>query len=160
MKDNDFVQIDENRLDYEWVRQPGLYHEWALKVAEAKERHAQAKVELDLVRAELDHEIRTHPSRYNLEKVTETVVETTTIRQKEYQVALAVMNKAKYEMDVFQAAVEALDHKKKALENLVSLRLSDYFSEPKAPKGRRDEVSEMEMKALRRKGQKKCTRSS
>ena len=157
---DDPVHINENRLDEEWVRQPALYHDYAVKVAGARNRHAEAKAELDVVFAEIDHKVRTHPSRFNLEKLTEAVVQNTVLLQREYQDALKAVNKAKYELDLFQAMVDALEHKKKGLENLVSLRLSDYFSEPRPPAGKKDKVEEMETKAVRKKGQKTWSKGS
>ena len=144
MNDHDFYEIDANRLDAEWVSQAKRYHHYAEKLAECRRAWEQAKAERDIVAAEKDKEIRSHPGRFGLEKVTEPVVEKTILLSKGYQAANQAVIEAKYALDIVQAAVDTLDHKKKALENLVSLRLSDYYAEPRAPRGAGRAVDDME----------------
>ena len=150
------AHIDPNHLDREWVHQSECYHQAALDAAGARLKHAELTQELELVYAELDHQIRTHPARYNLgDKLTEKIVENTVVLQASYRVALKAVYQAKFELDTFQAMVGALEHKKKGLENLVSLRLADYYAEPRTPKGGSDEVEEMQRRELRSRGQRK-----
>ena len=58
MEDNEFASLfhlDQHRLDEEWLAQPGLYFDYAMKLADAKETYEQAKANRDLV------ELRTKP---------------------------------------------------------------------------------------------------
>jgi len=55
--------------------------------------------------------------------------------QKSYKVAAKEVLRLRHAADVLQAAVTALDHRKKALENLVYLHGQNYFSEPHARDG-------------------------
>lgn len=145
--DNDFslFDLDQHRLDAEWVNQPKAYYEQALLLADARKVLEQAKAERDVVDAELDKDIRLHPTKYKLEKLTEPVIANTVLLQKEHQKAGTLVIGAKHAVDVLQAAVDALDHRKKALENLVHLFLSNYWSEPREPKGEHgDKAKEME----------------
>ena len=48
----DIFEPDPNKLDREWVKQPRLYHEHALKLADARSAHDRAKVAKDLAEAE------------------------------------------------------------------------------------------------------------
>ena len=54
------------------------------------------------------------------------------------------MISTKHKVDVLQVVVDALDHRKKALENLVTLHGMSYFASPKAPKEIRNDVKEVE----------------
>jgi hypothetical protein len=129
-----FVTIDESRLDQEWLRQPALFHKYARKLADAKADLAEADVALDVVRAELSNNIRNDPAKFGLSKITDKVVETAILAQKGYLQALRELNRHKHRVDVYQAAVSALDHRKRALENLVTLHGQDYFATPRLSK--------------------------
>jgi hypothetical protein len=122
--------IDELRLDREWLAQAELVHEHCLNLADAKLRHNEAKAEADVVAAELDRDVRLHPTKYGLDKLTETVVANTITLQPAHKEAHKKLIQAKHDVDVLEAAVSALEHKKRALENLVALHGMDYFATP------------------------------
>jgi len=145
----DFFNLDKDRLDEEWVNQPLLYQEYAIKLANARAKHEQAKTELELVTAELDSQIRGNPSVFGIEKTTEGAISNTILLQKEYKTAVNDMLELKHTMDVLQAVVYALDHRKKSLENLVELRLADYFSSPQTKSnGSHEQMEESRRKRL------------
>jgi hypothetical protein len=50
--------------------------------------------------------------------------------------------------------VAALDHRKKALENLVYLHGQSYFSAPTAPRGMKDRMDEVEKASVRGKARR------
>jgi len=153
MKDSDsFLDIDENRLDEEWITQPKLYGHWAKHAALTRRKMDEAKSSLELVQAELDLEVRSNPEKFGIAKITENVVKSFILQDTRYVGAQKKVNAARYDNEVAQAAVTALEHRKYALQNLVSLFLSSYYAEPKAPKGRKDEVEDMTKQNVRRKG--------
>jgi len=153
MKDSDsFLDIDEHRLDEEWIGQAKLYGHWASNAASARRKMDEAKSNLELVQAELDLEVRNNPEKFDLSKVTENVVKSAILQDSRHVGAQKKVNDARYDHDVAQAAVSALEHRKYALQNLVSLFLSSYYAEPKSPKGRKDEVEEMTKQNVRRRG--------
>lgn len=137
----DFFALDENRLDYEWVNQPRLYYQYANQLADAKDSYERAKAAQELVAAEMDHRIRSAPEQYGVSKITEGVVEKTILMQQPYLNAQRHTLEAKHNMDVAQVAVITLDHRKKALEGLVQLRLANYFSEPRVKGDTGQEIS-------------------
>ncbi len=145
------IEVDENALDTEWVRHPRLYHQYCVKLADAKWRQDQAKAELELVEAELDKMIRKNPGDFGLEKVTEKSIEKCIPTEEEYLEKYQELINAKHTTQVLQAAVNALETKKSALENLVKLRLADYYSEPRADAEDREAVDHLEKEAIRRK---------
>jgi len=150
--DDSFLDIDEHRLDEEWIGQPKLFGHWARKAASARRKMDEAKSNLELVQAELDLEVRTNPEKFDLSKVTENVVKSAILQDTRYVGAQKKVNDARYDHEVAQAAVSALEHRKYALQNLVSLFLSSYYAEPRSPKGRKDEVEEMTKQNVRRRG--------
>lgn len=148
--DDSFIDIDSTSLDREWVKQPRLYFKYSQMLADANRDFDSAKAELDVVRAELDTSIRSDPERYGLEKVTENSIASCIPIQDEYQEAMRRLVKARHARDVVQAAVNALDHKKKALEKLVDLHLSSYYATPRASSNSREAVEDIERRSVRR----------
>jgi hypothetical protein len=139
----DFFGIDKYRLDDEWIKQPEKVFECGIQLADAREKFERKKAQRDIVEAEIDQDIRLHPSKYDLEKVTEGAISKIIILTKEYQKANEDVIRAKHDVDKAQVVMEALDHKKKGLEACVSLHLAGYFAEPKAPEGGREHVDKM-----------------
>lgn len=147
--DKSFLEINQYELEREWVEQPRLYEQWATKAAKARLRLDEAKGELELIEAELDKTIRTEPGKFGVDKITEGAVQKTVVLQDEYQEAAAAVNQAAYELGVIQAAVTALDHRKKALEKLVELWMASYYSEPKARGEAKNRMEDAGKRAVR-----------
>lgn len=146
----DFFRPDEHRLDQEWLEQPRLFGKHALQLADARREHEETKAERDVIVAEIDMDIRRDPVKYDLPKVTEGSVEKLILLQPRYQKAQRKVIEAKHRVDVLQAVCDALEHRKKALENLVHLHGQDYFSTPTPPKGTREAVEENAKREVRR----------
>jgi hypothetical protein len=128
------MYIDEQSLDVEWLNQPSLVIQYARISAQAELDMDQAKEKLDLVKAELDNEIRTNPEKFEIAKITEAVVTNTILTQKKYKVAMEEFLQAKFEAKVAIGASRAVDHRKSALENLVKLHGQQYFAGPMIPR--------------------------
>ena len=126
----DFFEIDPNNLDKELLNQPKMFLEYAEKLADAKRILEEAKAELDLVRAEEDNKVRTDPKKYGLNRVSEGGILNKVVLTKRYRKALRVSIKRKHAVDILQAAVNAMDHRKKSLERLVHLHAQNYYSTP------------------------------
>lgn len=139
-RDDDVFAIDKDRLDEEWVNQPLLYYKYAMKLADAREDFERAKARKDVVEAELDAAIRRDPPAFGLEKITEDALKKAIIRQRRYTEAQEELIKARHSMDVLEVKVNTLDHKKRGLEKLVDLWAREYFSEPRASVGARDDM--------------------
>ena len=146
----ELLEIDEMRLDQEWKDHSDRFAYFGQKQAESRSEWEQAKAKLEVVKAELDLAIRKNPENYGLPKVTESVIASAIVTQPSYQETQQAVIEAKHAMDVYAVAVEAFEHRKKSLENLVSLHLSNYYAAPKAPAGKQEEVDEMRKKSIRR----------
>lgn len=154
-KEIDFeLAIDQNSLDQEWLDQPRMYFRYAAQLADARQAYDAARADLDLTKAELDLAIRSDPQQFDLGKVTEASIQATILNQKAYTRARDKLSAAKHEVDVLEAAVGALDHRKRSLERLVELFLANYFSRPSAPNGTQEEVDQMAKRAIRARGRR------
>lgn len=125
------LTIDEGNLHEEWFRQADLFHAAALELAELKHELDQAESQKEVVAAELKLNIRHNPSKYQLPKVTEGALDELVTTSSRYAACVEAVNTLKYKVAVAKAMVDALDQKKRALEKLVDLFLSDYWSDPR-----------------------------
>lgn len=139
------MSIDETSLDVEWLQQPSLMLKYANMASAAKKVVDEAKESLDVLKAQLDKQIRLDPAGFNkgIDKITETVIQNTILMLDEYKDANSEYIKARYEYEMAKNAVESLEQKKTALENLVKLHGQQYFAGPKVP---RDLSKEWEQK--------------
>jgi hypothetical protein len=128
------VEIDAYQLDQEWVKQPGFYHRYAVQLADAKRVADGWKAQVEVVRAELYTAILADPGQFGLTKTTEEAVKNCITIQPAYRQAQQQLLEARHAVDILEAAVAAIDQKKRALESLVQLQLSDYYAKPRAPK--------------------------
>ena len=150
------VQIDEYALDEEWTGQPSLYFRYAAMLADAKRDLDEAKNGLEVVKAETARAIRSDPQSYGLAKVTENSVAETVPLQQGVKDSQEDVIQCRHRADVVQAAVAALDHRKKGLEKLVELSLANYFSKPRV-KGEeaRQKMDRLSQKSTWSKGRRK-----
>jgi len=143
--------IDKNILDDEWLGQPKLYFNWAVQLEDARADFEEVKAEFDVTKAEVDLAIRTNPDDYDLPKVTDKAIAAAMIVQPEYKDAQQKMFAAKHRVGILQAAVTALDHRKKALEKLVDLHGQKYFASPRASEHSREAVDDIQKSVARAK---------
>jgi hypothetical protein len=129
----DDMRIDAESLDYEWLRQADLYAKYGRMKATAMRRHDQLNAEFDLMSAELDSKVRSAPEKYGIAKITETAIKSSILCVPEYQEKLTQIRDAALEVELLAVAIRTLEHKRSALENLVRLAVSNYFSLPSIP---------------------------
>ena len=143
--DFEILNIDQNLLDREWLNQPRFFFQYAKQFADARRQYEEAKANLKIVAAEADKKVRERATKMD-QKVTEAVVTATVQRRDDYREAEQAVFTAKHNVDVLDAAVTALEHRKAALENLVRLHGQNYFSTPKASGNNKDMVDDMRMR--------------
>lgn len=128
------VSINPDALDVEWLEQPQLMLKYGKLAAYTKLEADRAKERLEVIKAELDKDIRMNPDKYDITKITESVVINTILLQPEYQAANEEYIKLNYEAALARYTVQAIDTKKEALENLVKLYGMQYFAGPSVPR--------------------------
>jgi len=126
--------IDANALDVEWLKQPELMRSYAKYAAYTQKELDMAKERLNTGKAEIEMKIRQNPKAYGLDKVTDAAVQSAVLLQDEYQKLSQLYINARYENDIANAVVRAIDQKKTALENLVKLLGTAYFAGPRIPR--------------------------
>lgn len=150
------VTVDKMQLDSEWVEHPNEVHKAARRLEDAKDEVARAKAALAVCEAELALSIRKRPKKYGMSSVREAAIKSLVLIQPERKKAIGRLHKAMHRQGMFEARVKALDHKKKSLENLVTLWSRDYFSRPKTSEETSDKVKEVldrqRMKRIRNAG--------
>lgn len=146
--DDDFsFDVDRNRLDDEWVKQPSNVKEASDRLAEAKRDLALSKRKLEVLEAEVALEIRENPEKFGLTKVTEKSVESAVISDSRIEKAKQEGIRLDYEYDIYKGFCLSLEHKKKALEDLVFLWSREFYSTPKAPEIAKEKMEEAKRKA-------------
>jgi hypothetical protein len=128
-----FLEIDINKLDAEWLKQPSLFFDYAVKEAHARLRLDDAKTALDIAKAEADKAVRSNPMAYGIAKVVNDAIASVITAMPKVQEAADEVRQAKYALDVLGAATKALEMRKSALERLVMLHGQNYFSAPTVP---------------------------
>lgn len=140
--------LDPDSLDVAWLEQPNLFYKYSSALSNAMKERNEKIVEVDeykekvnRVKAELDAEIRDDPEEFDLEKVTETSIQSAIVRSDRYQSALQdyhearkELNKAQNVVNQFYTYVNTMDQRKAALEGLAKLLNQQYFATPAEPK--------------------------
>lgn len=148
------LEIDKYRLDVEWQMQPQQMYVWAKKAADAQLALNSAKSSLDLIDAGLDKEIRDNPETFEISKLTNEVVTKTIETQPPHVAAVRKVNEAHHVLRIAEAAVNALEHRKRALTMLVELWVKDYYSDKSrnTPAALSEEGGDFNKEAVRNRG--------
>lgn len=122
------LEIDPLRLDQELIGQASQFYLWSHKTADAQMRYDGAKSALSLLTAQLGLEIRRKPESAGLTgKPTNDVVDAVVFSRPEYIEAQQVVDKARHDLGLYKSAVDALEHRKRALTLLVDLWTREYY---------------------------------
>lgn len=147
--DKKVFALDIHNLDVEFAMQPKRMKRYGDRMAVAKLERNRAKVNLKLVRAEVEMEVRLNPKRFKLDKITEGVIEACVTLSARTQKAEQDLIQAEYVVDEAESAVLALKQKKDAIEGEIQLYGMQYFAEPRA-KGQGKEAMRQLNKTARR----------
>ncbi len=148
------LKIDQNNLHREWESQPMLFMKWAEASVQAQFERDEAKSRLDVCRAKLDGEIRANPGNYGIEKITEAAIQSAITLHKDYSTANSNYINSVQSAKILDAAREAFDHKKKALEKITDLYISGYYSAPNVNPKAKEVAEENRTKAVQTEMQK------
>lgn len=126
---SDDLSVDKYHLDTEWENYPDIYDKWGRRLADAIFDRDSAKDNLDLIRAELDADIRQSPSEFGIERLTESAIQAAITLELKYKQARIKLNRKQRAVNRLTSGLKAVSSKKTALENEVRLYLGNYFSE-------------------------------
>ena len=130
------LAINKNALDREWLNQGNLFFRYARDAARADVDAKRAKEKMELVYAEMYGKCKDAQ-----DKPTEASIKAAILQSDEYKAASAEYNDATEEAKILGIAVDAMAHRKSALENLVKLYLAGYYSSPSDEKGEATEAA-------------------
>ena len=124
------LQIDVLNLEKEWLNQAGLYMYWAEKAANARASYDKARYQQDKTEAEVATDVRLDPTKYGLDKVTETSISNAVKLSSAYEEASLARIEAYRRAEVLSKTVVALEQRKKALENLAYMASAGLNAQP------------------------------
>jgi hypothetical protein len=128
------LQINIHALPAEWERQPQLFIYWAEEHAYAMQKRDKAKERVDLLRAQLDSDLRINFTEYGFTaKPTEAAISAAILQQPDYMTALEELSDANVNLNLMLAAKNGMETKRKALENLTQLQIAGFYGANTAP---------------------------
>jgi hypothetical protein len=136
MELNEFIkdkQIDPTQLDMECVKQPERFFHYAQESVKANHELDKAKLHLDVVKAKLDLQCRQSPEDFGLVKPTESAVNAAVLCHALTLKAHEALLEARMNAKLLEAAVDAMEQKKRMLEIMVTLHGQQYFAGPSVP---------------------------
>jgi hypothetical protein len=125
---NDLIKdtkLDLGNLDENALEQASLCAEWSTRWATACLKRDQLKEKLTVLRATLDDKIRKEAGS---EKPTENKINQTILLNEEHQQVSQELIEAQYEVNLYLAARESMDHRRKAIDALVELFKANYYA--------------------------------
>lgn len=131
MKDLDYkkdISIDEENLDTEWLRHSATYMQYLEYSVYCSNILEKKEEQLEVLAAELDKEIRSNPGE---KKLTENSIKNEILTNNNYKTLKEEIIQARYNYNIVKSAVNAFEHRKKALERLCDLWMFGYNSAPK-----------------------------
>lgn len=127
-------KIDPNQLDVECIRQAERTYHWAQASIKASAKEDRAKFLMELMDARLGLECRQHPERFGLTKITDPGVKAAVRLHSDMGKAFQTWIDAKKDSRLLNAAVAAMETKKRMLLGLISLHGQQYFAGPNVPR--------------------------
>ena len=134
------TEIDIFNLHLECQNQDSLVGYYGRKLADAKLKHERAKTARDLFEAETARRIRRKPQVYNLKRLTEGAIKEVITVEVLTSDAHEKVLKTKHTLDILEITLRRLEHRKRALSDLVYLQGQNYFAAPSVPKRLRDKM--------------------
>jgi len=132
MATKSLVYIDKDKLDEVVFTHADRYLEYAEQLEEARHGVEVAEAKLDVVKAEVEKEIRKFPKRFKLKlPIREASIKLEIVLHPRYQKFESRLIEKKHRRGILQAAVNALDHRKRMIEKGCDLFFAGYFGKPR-----------------------------
>ena len=155
----DVFYVDMNRLEEQCAEHSFLFIQHSKDLRDARADMAQAKSELDLIKADIGHWVIRNPKKYHLpEKTNAAMIERVILRHKKHKRALAIFQEKQELVNTLQIYVAAYEHKKRMISKAVELHGQQYFARPYIATSEIKEVIEQLEKRKIRSGTKSNTK--
>lgn len=122
-------QIDILKLEEEWEAHSQMVINAATALADAERDRDIAEEYRKFVKAETALAVRANPENYIKGKSTDAAIDAFVETDDQCRVATKRLIEATHKKNLAQAAVLALEHKKRALTKLVDLWIHEYYSD-------------------------------
>lgn len=141
------ISINKYRLDEECLSHASIYARYGELQADAKTKVSKAKDNLELVKAERNIAIREELAKSGA-KTTEAMIASYLALDKAVIEATENLRKAEDVYGKLTVAVDAFEHRKSELDNMVKLYCSGYFSMPS--NGTKKDINEQTSRDVRK----------
>lgn len=132
-KFHDDQRLDPNHLDMAAALQAETFFHWAQQAVHARKVADRVKLNVELVENLLSSECRLDPESFHLIKITEAAISSAVKNHPDYKAAMENLIDARHEMSLLDAAVEAMEQRKRMIEVLITLHGQQYFAGPSVP---------------------------
>jgi predicted nuclease with TOPRIM domain len=129
------IKINRYRLERNAQEHSSVYLHYAEKLAEAKTEFNNAKDNLDYIKATTEMKYRKMKELPDNLKKVEASYSNLVHTDDDVLKAKIRITKAKEELDLMEAAVRSLEHRKDQISNLTKLWLGGYYSNPSQHSG-------------------------
>lgn len=126
------LSINENDLLNEWKSQAALMLEAGINLADAMTAEAEARAALALVTAQLECDMRSSPEKFGITKVTDSSIAASIPIQTSHRQATEAAGAASHDVRILRALVDAISHRKSALQGMTDLFLRQWYADPKS----------------------------
>lgn len=133
----DDIKIDRHNLDKEWLDQGTRYVRWGIASVQAAYQRDQVADEIDVVKSEVEEDIRNRPEKHGLEissktgAPTEASIKMAVLKHKDVVEVKERFNEAKKLAGLIAVGERAMQMRKTSLERLTDLEITGYNAEPK-----------------------------
>lgn len=145
----DLFDLDLALLDKHCLQQPKLVYEYGMKLADARDALDRSKASYDLAKAEAANQISKSPETFGLSKTTDAAIKAAVETHEDVMAAQDRLQKQTHAVAVLQAVMNALEHRKRALEGLIQLHGQQYFAAPSVTAEQRRELEGQTKAAVR-----------
>lgn len=128
------IEIDPGRLDLACVNQPALFFKWAERAITASTTVDKTKLSRDVKEAQLEMACRREPTAFGILKPTEGAIKAAIRQHDDWLKANEIYINAREESKLMDAAVNAMEQRKRMLEVLITLHGQQYFAGPSVPR--------------------------
>jgi len=125
------IKINPDNLEELWIEQGSLFLKYAVAHADALHEKDNAKTALDYEYSKMYLDTKKNWEKYFDSKPTEPAIKEHITAHPDYRKKEKYFINTAHRVNVMLAAKIAFEHRKKALENLVSLRITGFYSEPR-----------------------------
>ena len=143
------ISINKYKLDEECLSHSSIYARYGTMQAEAKTAVSRAKDNLELTESERNLAIRNELSNKGV-KVTESMINSLLISDEAVIKAKNELREAEDIYNKLSVAVQAFEHRRAELDNLVKLYNSGYYSVPASSGSVKKNINEQTSNAVRK----------